>query len=214
MQVKLVSITRPTVVVDGNVLSPEAFMIYCARVSSPNQENSNYEKLLEYCIRKKHWSVFEQVNMGVEITTSRAIAPQILRHKSFSFQEFSQRYANITVFFEDVELRLQGDSKQGSSEVVQSHYYENRADEVMGKCEEFYRELLYDGISRETARMYLPQCTKTKIYMNGTVRSWIHYLQIRLAQETQKEHRLIAQEILLIFKVNFPIITKLLFESE
>lgn len=212
MKVKLVSITKPLITIGGTELSPEAFIIYCARVSSPNQENTEYEKLLLYCINHKHWSIFEQVDMGVEIITSRGIAPQILRHKSFSFQEFSQRYAPVTAY-EEIELRLQGDSKQGSSEVIDDKYTQLAIANAISVAQEEYEYLLGCGVSRETARMILPLCAQTKIYMKGSIRSWIHYLQVRLEDDTQKEHREIAKEILTLFATNFPLITNALFSQ-
>ena len=186
-------------------------MAYCARVSSQNQENQEYEKLFRFLLENKHWSPFEMADMTVEILTSRAIAPQILRHRSFNFQEFSQRYAAVTEF-EEVELRLQGDTKQGSGECIPQHELSllDKVSGVITHGELVYKELLQHNVSRETARMILPLCTQTRLYMKGSVRSWIHYLQVRCAPDTQKEHRLIAEEIKKIFIVNFPTIAKVL----
>jgi len=185
---------------------PEETIMYCARVSS-NNPYSNDPRLLNYLIEHKHWSPFEMADMTVEIETSRAISPQILRHRSFVFQEFSQRYAGVYCH-EDVELRLQGNSKQGSCEVVT--YFNHWVKKLISHSEKLYSDLIAEGISRETARMILPLCTTTKLYMKGSVRSWIHYLQIRTASDTQKEHRLIAEGIKKIFIQQFPLTSKAL----
>lgn len=187
----------------------EALMIYCARVSSPNQDNPDYERLLSYCIDHGHWSVFEMADMTVEIETSRAISPQLLRHRSFSFQEVSQRYCSPRTM-EDIELRLQGHTKQGSGEVINDYAMEEKAFEVMEGCFRVYERMIKEGVSRETARMVLPLATTTKLYMKGSVRSWIHYLKVRLDPSTQKEHREIAEKILEIFKEHFPVTAKAL----
>lgn len=187
-------------------VTPDAEMTiaYCARVSSNNQCNPEYEKLFQYLIDHKHWSPFEMADMTVEIETSRAIAPQILRHRSFVFQEFSQRYSKIQNF-EAVELRKQGDTKQGSGEVVDDNYFDGIVKRTIGLSSLVYNELIENGISRETARAILPLCTQTKLYMKGSVRSWIHYLVVRCGQDTQKEHRMIAEKIRKIFIQRFPI---------
>lgn len=202
MKVTFISKTKPDGYEDA-----EALMIYCARVSSDNQNNPDYEKLLKYCIDNNHWSVFEMADMTVEIETSRAISPQLLRHRSFSFQELSQRYAEVNQF-EPVDLRLQGKSKQGSSV---KHNSKRDAELVEGYVEtifDFYHDLVKRGISRETARMILPLTTTTKLYMKGSVRSWIHYLKVRTDEHTQLEHRKIAEKILEIFKEHFPVTSK------
>lgn len=204
MLVRFISITTPAI---DDCKTAEELIMYCARVSSDNQ-NSKDTDLLKYLIRHKHFSPFEMASMCVEITTSRAIAPQILRHKSFSFQEFSQRYACVTEF-EPIELRYQGDSKQGSDEVIRNINLYYLLEQVY-RSECIYKELITEGVSRETARMVLPLCTQTKLYMSGTVRSWIHYLNTRLKSDTQKEHRLIAVEISKIFAEQFPIINSIL----
>lgn len=205
MKVKLISVTTPSI---PECSTAEELIMYCARVSSSNQTSHN-AKLLKYCIIKCHWSPFEIANMCVEITTSLAISPQILRHKSFSFQQFSLRYSQATEF-EDVELRLQGNSKQGSGDVVYDIGIEQELFDNIHRSERIYKRLITEGVSRETARMYLPLCTQTKLYMNGTVRSWIHYLETRLKDDTQKEHRLIAEEIKQIFVCQFPIISEVM----
>ena len=205
MNVKLVSTTL-WVDDNGNPRSPEELIMFCARVSSNNQE-SGKTGLIRYCIENKHWSIFEMADMTVEIETSRAISPQILRHKSFQFQEFSQRYAAVTEF-EPMELRMQGSTKQGSDDLVPQHLMslQDKVERSRRMSEEVYKELLQHGVSRESARGILPLCAQTKLYMKGSVRSWIHYLQVRCASNTQKEHRLIAEKIKEIFVEEFPLI--------
>lgn len=203
MNVRLVAITRPLV----ESLSPEEFISYCARVSNPsNQLNTETApRLLAYCIKHGHWSVFETVSMTVEIETSRAIAAQILRHRSFTFQEFSQRYAESTDF-EIVELRSQDQkNRQGSGEVIHDRKMLDQIEDFVERAADLYHALLSKGVSRETARMILPMCVQTRLYMTGSVRSWIHYLEQRCADGTQKEHRQIAIKIRdTIFKNQFP----------
>lgn len=205
MNVKLISITE-WIDDDGMPRSPEELIMYCARVSSSNQ-NSKNNGLLRYLIDNGHWSPFEMVDMTVEIVTSRAISPQLLRHRSFSFQEFSQRYAKATEF-EPVELRLQGTSKQGSSELIPQHEMSlmDKVGGLVNRANDVYNELLSHGVSRESARSILPLCTKTRVYMKGSVRSWIHYLQVRTHEHTQKEHREIAEKIMEIFVLRFPLV--------
>lgn len=205
MKVKLISTTTPSI---PECSTAEDLIMYCARVSSSNQTSKNTD-LLKYLIEHGHWSPFEMASMCVEITTSRAISPQIFRHKSFSFQEFSQRYAEVTEF-EDVELRWQGDSKQGSGESHPDLKLSKMVDFLLEDSGRVYEYLIKNGVSRETARMILPLCTQTKLYMNGTVRSWIHYLETRLKDDTQKEHRKIAEEIRTIFVGKFPIISEVI----
>jgi thymidylate synthase (FAD) len=195
MKTKLVAITQP-LVGDGN-LSASDFIVYCARVSNPqNQLNTlTGPKLLAYCIKHGHWSIFEQASMTVEIVTSRAIAAQIIRHRSFCFQEYSQRYANA-LEMEPVELRTQDlKNRQASGESFNQEWATNAVADVTFKAWNLYRELISQGVSRETARMILPLCTRTTLYMTGSVRSWIHYFEQRCAKGTQKEHRDIAMSI-------------------
>ena len=215
MQVKLVSLTKS--LVEEKELSAEELIVYVARVSNPsNQLNSETsDKLIAYMVKNKHWSPFEMCDMTVEIVTSRGIAQQILRHRSFSFQEFSQRYAEVTDF-EVVQLRKSGTTnRQSSSEVFDpiidgnieaSRLIENHLKE----SEDLYKSLLNAGVAKECARFVLPLTTQTKIYMKGSVRSWIHYLQIRCDGHTQLEHQQIGLAILDIFKTNFPNISKAL----
>jgi len=177
-----------------NDMLPEEYMIYCARISSPDNR-LNHEtapKLLKYLIDNKHWSPLEMISFGFEIETSRAIAQQILRHRSFSFQEFSQRYAKVTAI-EPVELRYKATkNRQSSSDVVTDGHITRKAEKAMAKCFEAYNELIDLGIATECARMVLPLATQTTIVMHGTLRSWIHFLDQRCSDHAQKEIRCIA----------------------
>lgn len=209
MNVKLVSVTKS--LIEEKQLSPEELIVYVARVSNPsNQLNSETsDKLIAYMVKNKHWSPFEMCDMTVEIVTSRGIAQQILRHRSFSFQEFSQRYAEVTDF-EAIQLRKSGTTnRQSSSEafdpiidgnVEASRLIENHLKE----SEDLYKSLLNAGVAKECARFVLPLSTTTTIYMKGSIRSWLTYLNIRLDQHTQWEHRQIAMEIAKIIKIEFP----------
>lgn len=218
MQTKLISITKPVSSETIN-LNPEELIVYIARVSNPsNQLNTETsDKLISYLIKNKHWSPFEHVSFTVEIVTSRAISAQILRHRSFKFQEFSQRYSEVTEF-ENIDLRLQADKNRQSSTdnlpQLRNFYFQDRIRIIKQACEELYKEMLENNIAKEVARFILPLTTQTKIYMTGDVRSWIHYLQIRCDSHTQKEHQLIALEIKDIFESLFPNISKSLNENE
>lgn len=214
MNVRLVSITKS--LVEEKELTPEELIVYVARVSNPsNQLNSETsDKLISYLVRNKHWSPLEMVDLTVEITTSRGIAQQILRHRSFSFQEFSQRYAEVTDM-EPVQLRKSGTTnRQSSSEAFDPDLNGNpiSASRLIAahikESEFLYKSLLEAGVAKECARFVLPITTQTKIYMKGSIRSWVHYLQIRCDEHTQLEHRQVAMAILDIFKANFPNITK------
>jgi thymidylate synthase (FAD) len=215
MRVKLVAITKP-LVGDGNLTASD-FITFAARVSNPSNQMSllTAPKLLAYCIKHGHWSIFEQASMTVEIQTSRAISAQIIRHRSFCFQEFSQRYAPIDEA-EPVELRTQDlKNRQASGET----YAQDWAMDAMAKSIDLafktYRSLLQEGVSRETARMVLPLATQTTLYMTGNIRSWIHYLEQRCSKGTQLEHRRIAEAIRdTIFAVEFPHIHNALQEAK
>jgi len=215
MRVKLVAITKP--VVGENEMSAADFITYCARVSNPgNQHNVlTSPKLLAYCIRHGHWSVFEQASMTVEIQTSRAISAQIIRHKSFCFQEFSQRYAYATGM-EPIELRTQdANNRQASGGVFDKKWAKDIVAESVALAYNVYRELVSQGVSRETARMVLPLCTQTTLYMTGSIRSWIHYFEQRCAKGTQKEHRDIALAIRdEIFAKHFEVIHQAIQQKE
>lgn len=215
----VVSITTPETL----NMTPEQYIVYIARVSNPsNQLNTNTsEKLLRYLIEHKHWSPFEFVDLTVAIHTRRSIAAQILRHRSFSFQEFSQRYSEA-VEIEPIEIREQAHkNRQSSSQIInpvvklnKSIGYADRAiNEHLSNSMELYKALLEAGVAREVARDVLPLATATTLYMKGSVRSWIHYLQLRLSEDTQKEHRQIAEQILGKFQPYFPIISEMLYEQ-
>lgn len=213
MKTKLVSLTKSLIA--EKELSSEELIVYIARVSNPsNQLNTETsDRLIRYMIKHAHWSPFEMVDMTIEITTSRAIAAQMLRHRSFSFQEFSQRYSEA-VDIEPIELRKAGaTNRQSSLEVVDESLNETAHKLITAYFREgmqLYRSLLDAGVAKECARFVLPLATQTRIYMKGSVRSWIHYLKIRCDEHTQLEHRLIAESIKEIFKDNFPEISKAL----
>jgi len=209
MNVKLISITDPKVFSSGNA---EELIAYCARVSNPeNQMNSETApRLLKFLIKHKHWSPFEMVDMCVEIKTSRAIAAQILRHRSFSFQEFSQRYSAATEI-EPIELRKQADkNRQSSAEIIDEPVINNVVQYAINHAVQTYEKLINEGVAKEQARMVLPLATQSTLYMKGSIRSWIHYLDLRSEENTQKEHRDIANEIKKIFKKEFPIVAEAL----
>jgi thymidylate synthase (FAD) len=214
VNVKLISITKPDI---EGLKNAEDLVAYCARVSNPsNQMNSeSAPKLLSFLIKHKHWSPFEMVDMTVEIKTSRAIAAQILRHRSFSFQEFSQRYS-VATGFEDIEFRLQGDKNRQVGENLLDPTDLRYADlyssvkQAIEASTIAYDKMIQGGIAKEVARMILPLTTETTMYMKGSLRSWVHYLDLRTEQNTQKEHRLIADECKNIFIKNFPIISEAL----
>jgi thymidylate synthase (FAD) len=203
-QVKLVSVTPDA----------EKLMAYCARVSNPNnQNNDNYAKLLKYCIDHKHFSIFEQSFMTVEINTTRGLAAQILRHRSFTFQEFSQRYADTTLLGEEIplfELRRQDNKNRQNSiddidhEIVVK--WNTQIREHFAKAKAIYDGMIKDGVAKECARFILPLATPTRLYMSGTVRSWLHYIELRSGHGTQKEHMIIANECKKIFVEQFPTI--------
>jgi thymidylate synthase (FAD) len=206
MNTKLIAITNPLIT---GISNPEELITYCARVSNPsNQLNmESAPKLLNYLIKHKHWSPFEMVHATIEIQTTRAIAAQILRHRSFSFQEFSQRYSTATDL-EHFELRKQGKTNRqvGDEPVDISEYIDlsEEIDSIQHQSLSLYNKLINRGIAKECARMVLPLNTKTTLYMSGSIRSWIHYIDLRATQDTQKEHREIALEIKNIFKSKFP----------
>ena len=196
-------------------LTPDAekTMAYIARVSNPkNQENEDYAKLLSYCIKNEHWSVFEQSFMTLQIETNRGIAAQILRHRSFTFQEFSQRYADSSMLSTKVpmfDLRRQDDkNRQNSIDDVDPFLrqeLEIAIEKYFNEGMDIYRHMLDMGIAKECARMVLPLATPTRIYMTGSCRSWIHYIDLRSAHGTQKEHMDIANDAKRVFCEQFPI---------
>ena len=202
MSVKLISVTPDA----------EQTMAYVARVSNPNnQENPNYAKLLGYCIKHNHWSVFEQAFMTLEIETTRGLAAQCLRHRSFTYQEFSQRYADSSLLAEKIplpELRLQDHkNRQNSIDAIdpwKKQKYEILMQNHFRQGMNLYQQMLEDDIAKECARFVLPLATPTRLYMSGSVRSWIHYITLRSANGTQKEHMDIALECKKIFAEQFP----------
>ena len=209
MHVSLRSITQPFL---SELKSPEDIIAYCARVSNPtNQLNAETApKLLKFLVKHKHWSPFEMVDMTMEIKTSRAIAAQILRHRSFSFQEFSQRYSQAQVL-EKLELRKQAEkNRQSSTDKYQNAVLQTKVREHIAKGVSLYNNLIEDGVAKESARMILPLTIETTMYMKGNVRSWAHYIDLRIEENTQKEHREIAQACKQIFQENFPTVSEAL----
>tara|TARA_B100000941_G_scaffold290451_1_gene272500 strand:- start:810 stop:1439 length:630 start_codon:yes stop_codon:yes gene_type:complete len=200
-------------------LTPDAEknMAFVARVSNPNnQGNENFSGLLKYCIKHQHWSVFEQAHMTLEIETTRAIAAQILRHRSFTFQEFSQRYAQSNELGEiDLpELRRQDNkNRQNSIDDLDEKVVDKLNRQMItlfSSAQALYNQMVEKGVAKECARMVLPLCTPTRIYMTGSVRSWIHYIDLRSAHGTQKEHMEIADSCKDIFKEQFPVVSEAL----
>ena len=208
MNVKLVTVTPKA----------EELMGYVARVSNPkNQDNPKVAGLLGYCIKHGHWSVFEQAHMTLEINTTRGLAAQILRHRSFTYQEFSQRYADSSMLGDHIpvpELRRQDDkNRQNSIDdldrfVVQDFELEMQKHFADGMT--LYKKMLDAGVAKECARFVLPLATPTRLYMTGSVRSWIHYINLRSAHGTQKEHMEIAEECRSIFSEQFPSVSQAL----
>ena len=195
----------------------EKTMAYIARVSNPkNQNNDDYSKLLSYCIKHEHWSVFEQSFMTLQIETNRGIAAQILRHRSFTFQEFSQRYADSSQLgnIPLPELRRQDFKNRQNSIPDLPNELKKRFNTKIAAhfkdASDLYEELLAEGIAKECARFVLPLATRTRIYMSGSCRSWIHYINLRSAHGTQEEHKNIAQNCKSIFKKSFPIVSQAL----
>ena len=207
MTVKLVSVTPDA----------EQLMAYIARVSNPsNQDNEKYSGLLKYCIKHNHWSVFEQSTMTLEIETTRAIAAQILRHRSFTFQEFSQRYAASTALgkIDLPELRKQdAKNRQNSTDDLDDFVKQKmqiQMKTLFDSATALYNQMLEEGVAKECARMVLPLCTPTRIYMTGSCRSWIHYINLRSAHGTQKEHMVIAEGCRKVFTEQFPAVSEAL----
>ena len=206
--VKLISVTPDA----------EKTMAYIARVSNPaNQENQNYAGLLSYCIKHNHWSVFEQSTMTLEIETTRAIAAQILRHRSFTFQEFSQRYADSSLLSREIPLpdlrRQDTKNRQNSIDDLDDATIKKlqmQMQTLFSSSMSLYNQMLELGVAKECARMVLPLCTPTRIYMTGSCRSWIHYINLRSAHGTQKEHMQIAEDCKVVFKEQFPTVAEAL----
>ena len=207
-QVKLISVTPDA----------EKTMAYVARVSNPsNQDNENYAGLLRYCIKHNHWSVFEQSHMSLEIETNRGIAAQILRHRSFTFQEFSQRYADTNILTSEIpipELRRQ-DTKNRQNSIddldEEKIFVMNKMiRELFRDAQEVYNHLLSEGVAKECARFVMPLATPTRLYMTGSLRSWIHYINLRSENGTQKEHMDIVEAVRCIFICQFPVVSEAL----
>ena len=207
-QAKLISVTPDA----------EQHIAYCARVSNPNnQDNENFAGLLKYCIKHQHWSIFEQAYTSLEIETTRGIAAQVLRHRSFTFQEFSQRYASTNLLTSEIELpelRRQDDKNRQNSiddldpELVDK--LERQMVTLFSSAQSLYNQMLGAGVAKECARFVLPLATPTRMYMTGSIRSWIHYIELRSANGTQKEHMDIALSCKNIFRTQFPVIAEAL----
>ena len=208
MTVKLISITPDA----------EKMMAYVARVSNPsNQDNEKYSGLLKYCIKHNHWSVFEQSYMTLEIETTRAIAAQILRHRSFTYQEFSQRYADSSLLGEKIKLpelrRQDTKNRQNSIDDLDPFVVQNlelQMQTLFDSAMALYQQMLERGVAKECARNVLPLCVGTKIYMTGSCRSWIHYINLRSANGTQREHMDVALACKEVFKEQFPSVSEAL----
>ena len=201
-------------------VTPEAekHIAYVARVSNPkNQDNEKFAGLLKYCIKHGHWSVFEQAFMTVEINTTRGLAAQILRHRSFTYQEFSQRYADSSLLEETIpipELRRQDEkNRQNSTDDLDAkliHDYRKGIEKHFEEAMWLYKDMLANGVAKECARFVLPLATPTRLYMTGSIRSWIHYIQLRSAHGTQKEHIQLVEEVRSIFNEQFPTVAEAL----
>ena len=207
-QIKLVSVTPDA----------EQHMAYVARVSNPkNQDNDQFAGLLKYCIKHGHWSVFEQAFMTVEINTTRGLAAQILRHRSFTYQEFSQRYADSSMLGKEIplpELRRQDDKNRQNSiddiDPLMVQDFNTKMQKHFVDGMKLYKEMLDAGVAKECARFVLPLATPTRLYMTGSVRSWVHYIDLRSAHGTQKEHMDVAEGVRKIFSEQFPVVAQAL----
>ena len=206
--VKLISVTPDA----------EKHIAYCARVSNPkNQESESFAGLLKYCIKHQHWSIFEQAFMTLELNTSRGIAAQVLRHRSFTYQEFSQRYADVNWLDSGIptpELRRQDEkNRQNSIDDVdpeKTEFLKKRIQAYFNEGMDLYNELIREGIAKECSRFVLPLAVPTRLYMTGSIRSWIHYIDLRSANGTQKEHMDIANDAKRVFTEQFPSISEAL----
>ena len=213
MKVKLISYSEPAGEMPADIDDVQDLVAYCARVSNPgNQTNTDTsEKLLRYLIKNKHWSPFEMVSVCLEIETTRDIARQILRHRSFSFQEFSQRYAVADLGFDFREARLQDTKNRQNSIETENNAlrlnWETQQDYVIHAASKAYKWAIENGIAKEQARVVLPEgITVSRLYMNGTLRSWLHYIELRSANGTQKEHREVAVECAKVISKVFPMV--------
>lgn len=218
MKVTLVSSSEPSKeLVEQGIVNAQELVAYCARVSNPsNQTNTDTsEKLIRYLIKHQHWSPLEMVSACLEIETTRDIARQILRHRSFSFQEFSQRYAVADLGIEYKEARLQDVKNRQNSIEVDNPYlqelWEEKQAQVVSASNQAYKWALDNGIAKEQARAVLPEgITTSRLYMQGTLRSWVHYIELRSGPETQKEHREIAQACAVALESIFPMVSEFL----
>jgi len=217
MSVRIIATTQPAPwLVERGVKNAEQLIVYTARVSNPsNQENTGTgERLLKYCIEHGHWSVFETASMTVEVGTSRAIAAQLLRHRSFTFQEFSQRYSDVQALGRPTApmARMQDAKNRQSSleceDAELSAWWTAESIRVMDDAQALYETALEKGIAKEVARFVLTLATPTRLYMTGSVRSWIHYLKTRLDPATQLEHRQVAVDVADVFSETFPVISE------
>jgi thymidylate synthase (FAD) len=210
--VKLVGVTQPISIEAFTPCSAEQLIAYCARVSNPaNQDNPDSERLLKYLVKNKHWSPFEMVHVIMEIQTTRDIGRQILRHRSFSFQEFSQRYAAVQEMSVPREARWQDDkNRQNSIEIFNDEMgitdtWHDMQKALIEHAQENYEWAINNGIAKEVARSVLPEgLTMSRMYMSGSLRSWIHYCELRMANGTQKEHRIIAEQCWNVIVEQFP----------
>ena len=217
--VKLIGVTQPTmftirtvndIVEERRAMTAEELIAYCARVSNPaNQDNPDSERLLKYLVKNKHWSPFEMVHIIMEIQTTRDIGRQILRHRSFSFQEFSQRYAAVAEMSEPREARLQDQKNRqnsietGNMDLISD--WNTWQEEILDLAERAYSWGIKNGVAKEQARVVLPEgLTMSRMYMSGSLRSWIHYCELRMGNGTQKEHRLIAEQCWNVIVEQFP----------
>jgi thymidylate synthase (FAD) len=206
MAVRLISVSQPLV---PGIKTAEDHIGYCARVSNPAGQIQDPARLLKYCIQHKHWSIFEMANMVVEIKTTRAIAAQVLRHRTFTFQEFSQRYAEVADAPVIVEARTQDTkNRQNSFETEDEalkQWWEQEQHALYEQSMKLYEKAIAKGMAKESARFVLPLSTPSTLYMNGTVRSWIHYIDLRSGNGTQREHKDIADACKRIFVEQFPV---------
>ena len=215
-QIKEFQFMKPEVKFLSATPDAEKHMAYCARVSNPNNQSSDsFSGLLKYCIKHQHWSIFEQASMTVEINTTRGIAAQILRHRSFTYQEFSQRYADTNLLNDIIplpELRRQDDkNRQNSINNLPEYLKLTLLEDIRMHFEQsqrLYNRLLEKGVAKECARFVLPLATPTRLYMTGSVRSWIHYIDLRSSHGTQKEHMDIAEAVRCIFTCQFPAVSE------
>ena len=204
--IKLISVTPDA----------EKHMAYCARVSNPNnQENEKFSGLLKYCVKHQHWSIFEQAYMTLELTTTRGIAAQVLRHRSFTYQEFSQRYADSSLLMDKIPLpalrRQDEKNRQNSIDDLDPFDVQNlelQMQTLFDSSMALYQQMLGRGVAKECARFVLPLAVPTKIYMTGSVRSWLHYIELRSANGTQKEHMDLALSAKEIFIEQFPAVAE------